>query len=112
MVSKVHARYLAVSPRKIRLVARLIRGMDVSQAQALLANLPKGAARPLGKALKSALANATRAGTWTEEQLFISTIMTDGGPSAKRHRAAPMGRANLIKKRFSHVTIELDAKKK
>lgn len=111
MVSKALYRFMPVSARKVRLVAREIRGRGVSEALALLAHLPRGACGPLAKTLKSALANAMRSGTYTEEQLFISKIFCDGGPSMKRFRSAPMGRANPIQKRLSHLTIELDVKR-
>lgn len=100
-----------MSPRKIRLVARLIRGMDVTKAQAILRHSPKAACQPISKVLKSAVANATREGTWTEEQLVISQISANEGPMQKRYRAAPMGRATEIRKRMTHLLVELDAKK-
>jgi large subunit ribosomal protein L22 len=112
MVSKAKGRYIPISVRKIRLVANLIKGLDVPRAQAILANIPRGAAKPISKVFKSAVANATKDGTWTEEQLVVSKVMADDGPSMKRYRAAPMGRAMVIKKGYSHLTIELDAKKK
>ncbi len=111
MVSKAKGRYIPVSARKIRLVANLIKGMDVPRAQAVLHNIPRGAAKPIAKVFRSAVANATKDGAWSEDQLVVSRVMTDGGPSMKRYRSAPMGRAMVIKKRFSHLTIELDAKK-
>ena len=100
-----------MSPRKIRGVARLIRGMDVLKAQAVLRHLPKGACQPISKVLSSAVANATREGTWTEEQLWVSRIAADEGPMMKRYRSAPMGRAAEIHKRMTHLVVELDAKK-
>ena len=96
------------TPRKIRLVARMLRGLPVLQAQAILKTLPKGACRPIGKVLDSAVANASRKGTWTAEQLVISRIEANEGPVMKRYRAAAMGRATEIRKRMSHLTIELD----
>ena len=99
-----------MSPRKIRLVARLLRGMQVPRALAVLDHLPKGACRPIAKVLRSAVANATREGTWTEERLVISGIRADEGPMQKRYRAAAMGRATEIRKRMCHLTIELDGK--
>ncbi len=110
MVSKAQGRFIPVSPRKMRLVARMIRGMQVLQAQALLNNMPKGACQPLSKVLNSAVANATRQGTWTNGQLMISHISANEGPMHKRYKSAPMGRAVMIRKRMCHVTIELDAK--
>ena len=111
MIAKARGRFIPVSPRKMRLVARLVRGMEVPRAQAVLSNLPKGACRPISKVLKSAVANATRGGTWTEEQLVVSRISADEGPMMARYRAGAMGRAMMIRKRMSHLTIELDARK-
>ncbi len=110
MIARAKGRFIPVSTRKIRLVVRLLRGRDVTQAQAMLANLPKGACRPIAKVLKSAVANATRTGAWSESQLVVSRVLADEGPMLKRHRAGPMGRAMSIRKRMSHLTIELDAK--
>lgn len=110
MISKAKGRFIPVSTRKVRQVVRLLRGMDVPRAQALLSHLPKGACRPVAKVLKSAVANATRTGAWSEGQLFISRVLADEGPMMKRYRAGPMGRAMEIRKRMSHLTIELDAK--
>ncbi len=111
MIAQARGRFIPMSPRKVRLVARLIRGMDVQKAQAILRHMPKRACRPISKVLKSAVANATREGTWTEEQLVISQISADEGPMQKRFRAAPMGRAMEIRKRMTHLRVELDAKK-
>jgi len=95
----------------MRLVARQVRGMEVTRAQALLRHLPKGACLPISKVLKSAVANATRGGAWSEDQLVVSRISADEGPMMERYRAGPMGRAMAIRKRMSHLTIELDARK-
>ena len=110
MLAKARGRFIPVTPRKMRLVARLLRGLEVGRAQAILNNLPKGACRPIGKVLASAVANATREGTWDAQQLVISHISANEGPMRKRFRAAPMGRAVEIRKRSTHLTIELDAK--
>lgn len=112
MIAKARARFLMVSPRKIRSVTRLLKGADVLRAQAILANLQKGACQPISKVLNSAVANATRDGAWTPEQLVISRILADEGPGMRRFRAAAMGRASEFKKRLCHLTIELDAKEK
>jgi large subunit ribosomal protein L22 len=108
MVSKAQGRFLPVTPRKVRLVLRLVRGAEVLRAQAILSNLPKGACEPIAKVLKSAVANATRTGAWSAEQLFIARALADEGPMATRYRAGPMGRAMPFRKRFCHITIELD----
>ena len=92
-------------------MARLLKGQDVMKAQALLLHMPKrGACEPLSKVLKSAVANATSAGTWREDQLYISKVTADGGPSLKRHRAGSMGKAAPYKRRMSHIIIELDTR--
>lgn len=101
---------MKLTPRKVRLVVRMLRGLPVLQAQAILKTLPRGACRPVGKVLDSAVANASRKGTWTAEQLVISRIEANEGPMTKRYRAAPMGRATEIRKRMSHLTIELDTR--
>ena len=110
MIAKARGRFIHVSPRKIRLVARLIRGVEVPQAQAILKHLTKGACRPISKVLNSAVATATRDGAWTEGQLVVSHISADEGPMQKRYRASAMGRAMEVRKRMSHLTIELDTK--
>ena len=108
MIAKARGRFIPVSTRKMRGVARLIRGVEVPKAQAILKHLPKRACHPISKVLSSAVAIATRGGAWTEGQLFISHISADEGPIMKRYRSAPMGRAAQIRKRMSHLTIELD----
>ncbi len=92
------------------MVVRMIKGMEVPRAEAVLENLPKKASRIIAKVLHSAVANATRTGTWSKEQLVISKVLTDEGPSAKRFRAAPMGRAMGFRKKLCHLTIQLDVK--
>ena len=110
MIAQAKARFLPVTPRKVRSVVRLIKGLEVPEAEALLKNLNRGAAAPIAKVLHSAVANATRGGTWAPEQLVISSVFADEGPGARRFRAAPMGRAMGFRKKFCHLTIQLDAK--
>ncbi|MDP4020498.1 MAG: 50S ribosomal protein L22 [Candidatus Adlerbacteria bacterium] len=91
------------SPRKVRLIADLIRGKSVSRALALLANLPKRGAEPMQKLLESAVANAkTPAG-----ELFVSGIEVNGGIVFKRQMPRARGRASLIRKKTSHITLRL-----
>lgn len=111
MISKAKARFIRSSARKIRYVVDLVRGKDVPAAFAILANLNKRAAGIVNKVLKSAVANAKRIPHMKEESLYISKIVADVGPTWKRYRAAAMGRATVIRKRTSHIYIELDAKK-
>jgi len=93
-------------------VADLIRGRDVQEAANILQLTRKTAARHLEKLLKSAVANAeNRESAVDVDRLFVKEIFVDGGPSLKRIRPAPMGRAFRILKRTSHVTIKLDTRK-
>jgi large subunit ribosomal protein L22 len=105
-------RYLQAAPRKVRLVADLIRGKLAQEAVDILHLTKKDAARPLEKLLKSAIANAEhRQEALDVDRLFVKEITVDGGPAAKRVRPAPMGRAFRVLKRQSHVTIKLDTRK-
>lgn len=98
-----------MSPKKIRLMADLIRGKKIAAAQVQLSVASKDAARPLLKLLQSALANA--AGKKLDaEKLHVKTITVDGGPTLKRSRPRAMGRAFPIRKRTSHITIVLSEK--
>jgi large subunit ribosomal protein L22 len=109
MIAKAKANFLRVSPTKVRQVIDLIRLKDVVQAQAILVNLNKRPKEYLVKILKQAVANALVLG-FKQEQLYISKIICDVGPSWKRYKAAAFGRAAPIKKRTSHIRIELDMK--
>ena len=102
------------SPRKMRLVADIIRGKDVFESLAILQYTQKDAARRLEKLLRSAIANweAKNEGDRPEDKdLFIKTITVDEGTMLKRIQPAPKGRAFRIRKRSNHVTIILDSKK-
>ncbi len=108
MEGRAVQRYVRISPKKVRQVADLIRGKGVQEAYACLDFLPKAACVPLKKAVKSAVANVqTAAGTapLKEENLFVKEAKVDGGPTLKRYRARAMGRATMIRKRTSHITI-------
>jgi large subunit ribosomal protein L22 len=101
------------SPRKMRLVADLIRGLDVNKALDILKFSSKESSRRVEKLLLSAVANwqAKNEGVRLEEsQLYVSRIMVDSGRVLKRLRPAPQGRAHRIRKRSNHVTIFLDSK--
>lgn len=105
-------RYLQASPQKVRLVADLIRGMDVQEASNLLQLSKKSAAQHLEKVLKSAVANAeNRDDQLDVDKLYVKEIFVDGGPTLKRLRPAPMGRAFRVLKRQSHITIKLETRK-
>jgi large subunit ribosomal protein L22 len=108
MEYKATVRYLRGSAQKVRLVADLIRGRNVQDAVNLLQVTNKHAARPMEKALRSALANAENREEGVDvDRLFVREIFVDGGPSMKRLRPAPQGRAFRVMKRQSHVTIKL-----
>jgi large subunit ribosomal protein L22 len=100
------------SPRKMRLIADLIRGQRVSRALGLLKYQPQAGADILQKVLLSAVAN------WQQKNederiedadLYVKTIFVDGGPMLKRLRPAPQGRGHRIRKRSNHITIVIDS---
>jgi large subunit ribosomal protein L22 len=100
------------SPRKMRLVADLIRGKQVEMALAILRFNPKEASRRLEKLLLSAIANweaKNEDANIEDADLFIKEIRVDGGTMLKRLRPAPQGRAHRIRKRSNHVTLVLGA---
>lgn len=101
------ARYVRTSAQKAKLVIDLIRGQDVDNALATLRFARKGAARDVEKVLRSAIANAQQqqGGGGEVERLYVRECYADQGPSLKRIRAAPMGRAFRILKRTSHLTV-------
>lgn len=103
-----------IAPRKMRLVADLIRGVEVNKALNILQHNPKFASKSLEKLLRSAIANweAKNEGESLEDNnLIVSTIMVDGGTMLKRIRPRAQGRANRIRKRSNHVTIIVDGTK-
>lgn len=99
------------SPRKMRLVADIIRGVEVNKALAILHFSKQDAAGRLEKLLKSAIANweaKNSSESLESTPLCVKTIMVDGGRQLKRVQPAPQGRANRIRKRSNHVTIVVD----
>lgn len=105
-------RYLRMAPRKVRLMADLIRGKSVEEAQTILNFSLRRAALPLLKLLKSALANAKNNLGLEETNLYISKISVDEGPKLKRWRARSRGQAFEIQKKTSHITLILNEIKK
>jgi large subunit ribosomal protein L22 len=111
MESVARARFMRGSARKMRQVVDLVRGKSVDEALKLLSVLPKAAAVPVLKTVKSAAANALAAeGTAKvkSEDLSIKKIYVDGGPMMKRIRAMGMGRAYRINKKMCHLTVVLE----
>jgi len=107
MQAKALVRGISMSPRKMRVVANLVRGERVEAAVGLLEHMPKKAARLIAKAVKSAAANAEErsGGDVSVEDLKIAAITVDGGPIVKRWMPRSMGRANRINHRTSHLTV-------
>lgn len=103
---------LRVSPRKVGLVAGLIRGRSVEDALIILEHTPKRAALPLSKLLKSAKANALNNHSLVESSLRITGLQVTAGPRLKRFNPAAMGRALPYQKRSSHVVVELSGEVK
>lgn len=96
-----------ISAQKVRLVANQIRGMNVERAEQLLTFSPKKAAHIVKKALMSAVANAEHNNGLDVDELFISAIFVDEGPTLKRGRARAKGRGTQILKRTSHITVKV-----
>lgn len=103
-----------IAPRKMRLVADLVRGVEVNKALNILQHDSKAASVSLEKLLRSAIANweqKNEGKSIEEETLIVRSIQVDGGPMMKRIQAAPQGRAHRIRKRSNHVTIIVDGVK-
>ena len=109
MVSRAIAKYVRVSPRKVRAVIKVIKGKNTRKALEILANLNKAASIHVEKVLQSAVSNAKKNASINAESLYISKITVDDGPILKRYRAAAMGRAVPVRKRTSHIQVELDS---
>jgi len=107
MIAHAKAKYIRIAPRKVRQVIDLIRGKDVNSSLAILTHTNKGCCKTIRKVLDSAVSNAKQKGL-SEDQLYISKICADQGPSWKRYRAAAFGRATGILKKTMHLTVELD----
>ena len=98
------------SPRRMRLLADEIRGVEVEKALALLEHHPQHSATPLLKLLKSAISNweQKNGGSAADSNLVVKTVFVDGGRVLKRMRPAPQGRGYRVRKRSNHVTIIVD----
>jgi len=103
------AKYVRTSAQKAGLVLDLIRGKDVNQALTVLQFSRKSVARDVAKVLRSAVANAQQSAGFGGEvdRLYVSKCHADNGPSMKRVRPAPMGRAFRIIKRTTHLTVQV-----
>ena len=110
MEAKAHLKYLRISPRKVQIVADLIRGKNVGTALAILMQTPKAASEPMMKLLKSAVANAENNFNMDVEKLVVTQVFATPGPILKRVMPRAQGRAYRINKRTSHVTLAVTEK--
>jgi large subunit ribosomal protein L22 len=109
MANSVRAitRFVPMSSRKVRLVIDTVRGLGANEALAVLKFMPKAAAVPVSKAIRSAIANAEESLGWARDDLFVSEIKADEGPSRQWRRFGARGRFKPIIKRSSHITVVL-----
>jgi len=110
MEIRAKARFIRISPQKIRLIMGQVRGKKVEDALNLLSFAPQRGARILKKLLDSAVANAQQNADMDVDSLYISKVYADEGPTLKRWRPRAQGRATRIRKRTSHLTVILDEK--
>jgi large subunit ribosomal protein L22 len=109
MANSVRAisRFVPMSPRKVRLVIDTVRGLGADDALNVLKFMPKAAALPVSKAIRSAIANAEENQGWSRDDLFVSEIKADEGPRRQWRRFGARGRFKPIFKRSSHITVVL-----
>jgi large subunit ribosomal protein L22 len=103
--AKAVARTIRIAPRKVRLVIDLIRGKQVGDAFAIIKNTDKAASSVIEKLLKSAIANAEHNYNMDVNSLIVKEAFVNEGPTLKRFRPRAQGRAGLILKRTSHITV-------
>jgi large subunit ribosomal protein L22 len=101
------ARHIGMSAQKVRLVADMVRGKKAREALDLLRFTPKAAAEPVSKVIASAVANAVENKQFTEDDLIISQIYVDGGPTRSWRRFAARGRFRPLERKSSHITVVL-----
>jgi ribosomal protein L22 len=110
VVVRAQAKYVRHAPRKARLVVDHIRGKSIDEARAILQHTPRAAAVDVLKLLESAVANAENNHELVADELVIRKAYVDEGPTLKRYRPRALGRATRIRKRTSHMTIQLSPK--
>jgi large subunit ribosomal protein L22 len=108
MEARAVAKYIRVSPRKVRLIMDELRGKKVEEALNVLTFAPQKSARLIKKLINSAVANAEENSQIDVDTLYIKRLYADEGPTLKRFRPRAMGRASRIRKRTSHLTVILD----
>jgi large subunit ribosomal protein L22 len=110
MQAQASVRFVRIAPRKAQLVVDLIRGKQVGEAVAILRHTPKASSEVIEKLLNSAIANAEHNYSLDPNNLVISQVYVDQGPTLKRFRPRAMGRASRINKRTSHITLVVSEK--
>jgi len=109
-VVRAVARYIRMSPRKVRTVANAVRGKRVDEANAILGFAQRAAVEPLYKVINSAVASAKQAGNFDVDNLYVKEIFVDKGPVVKRGRHRSRGMVYRINKFMSHVTVVVGEK--
>jgi large subunit ribosomal protein L22 len=107
IVVRASARYVRIAPRKVRLIADQVRGMQIEKARALLQFSPRGAAEDIHKLINSAASNAENNHDLIADEMKVAEITVDEGPTLKRFRPRALGRATPIHKRTSHIAVAL-----
>jgi ribosomal protein L22 len=107
LVVRASSRYVRVAPRKARLVADQVRGLNIDRARALLQFSPRGAAQDIGKLIESAASNAENNHDLVADEMRVVEITVDEGPTLRRFRPRALGRATPINKRTSHIAVAL-----
>ena len=107
---QAHAKYIRISPRKVKIVIDLIRGKSAEDAQAILTYTPKAAAPVVLKVLNSAIATAENNQNLNRKDLYVAEVYANPGPTLKRYVARSRGSASPMLKRTSHISVVLDQK--
>jgi large subunit ribosomal protein L22 len=110
MMAKAVAKYIRISPRKMKPICNLVRGKNAKEALAILQFTPRKGARVLIKVMKSAIANAENNLELDVENLYIAEVYANQGPTMKRWKAGSMGRANPRLHRTSHIGVSVAEK--
>ncbi len=107
LVVRASSRYVRIPPRKARLIADQVRGLQIEKARALLQFSPRNAAQDIRKLIESAASNAENNHDLVADEMRIAEITVDEGPTLKRYRPRAQGRATPILKRTSHIAVAL-----
>ena len=108
--AKAHVKYVRISPRKVEIVLDQIRGKSIDEALAILRYLPQKGARITEKLIQTAAANAENNHDMVRDNLYVAQVYANQGPTMKRYKARAQGRANLIRKRSTHISVILREK--